>query len=136
EFLCKKGSHYYFKFTGKTIKIISSTRDTLGKNVFDRNTMERADEEFGNFDPLVRVIYKTDYDLIDNTATLLECHYLEIDRNTHQVINEINLMKLAQNPDSIITEVVVDTAEPVDIPAGGLMPKDKKDINISNDNDE
>jgi len=136
-FLCKKNKHNYFKFQGKTIKIVSSPREPLGKNVFDRNTFERDEEEFGNFDPLIRIIYKADYDLIENSATILECHYLEIDRNTHEVIREINILKLANENSSIITEVKTGKEEAVDLPAGGLIPSDKKNKNkkpSSNDN--
>ena len=121
EFLCKRSKHNYFKFEGKTIKIISSSRNPLNKNVFDRNAFEREDDEFGGFDPLIRIIYKADYDLVENTANLLECNYLEVDRNSHQVIHEINLLELAHENGGVITSIQTEEADAVELPAGGLL---------------
>jgi|GEM_PF-2448342 len=121
EFLCKRGQHNYFKFNGGVIKIVSSPRDGLGTNVFERNVLER--EEFSEFDPLIRIIYKTDYDLMEKDATLLECHYLVIDRNTKEVLEEINLMDLAKESDGVIRQVNSKQPDAVDIPAASLLDK-------------
>ena len=133
EYLCTRNKHNYFKFEGRTIKIVSSPRKPLHKNVYDQNTFERDDKEFGDFDPLIRIIYKADYDLIENTATLLECHYLEVDRNTHQIIREINLLELANESDGITTGIQTEKAEAVDLPAGSLLSKLEKDQKSSED---
>lgn len=129
EFLCKKGGHNYFKFEGKTIKIISSTRELLSPNVFERNAFERG-AEFDSMDPLLRIIYSADYDLEANEAVILECHYLEIDRNTHEVTREINLLNLAKGKDGFISEVVDKEQDSVELPMGGLL---KKSTNITSD---
>ncbi len=135
EFLCKKHGHNYFKFEGRTIKIISSPRGNLTKNVFDRNAFERDDGEFGNFDPLIRIIYKTNYDLENNEATLLECHYLEIDRNTHNVLKEINLLELSKEKGGFLIEVSSEKVKEVEIPAGGLLAKTKAKGKKTNDDE-
>lgn len=135
EFLCKRGLHYYFKYEGKTIKIISSPRDILSKNVFDRNVFERDDDEFQNFDPLVRIIYKADYDLTQNEAMLLECYYLEIDRNNHNVLKEVNLLRLSKEKGGFITEVASEQIKEVELPAGSLLIKAKTKDQDTNNSD-
>lgn len=135
EFLCKKHGHNYFKFEGRTIKIISSPRESLSKNVFDRNAFERDDDEFGGFDPLIRIIYKADYDLENNEVTILECYYLEIDRNTHNVVKEINILNLSKGKGGFIAEVASDKVKEVELPAGSLLAKTKVKNTTSNDND-
>lgn len=129
EFLCKKSGHYYFKFEGKTIKIISSIREELGKNVFEKNAFEKGDE-FKDLDHLLRIIYSANYDLEANEAVILECYYLEIDRNTNQVKNEINLLELAKGKDGYITEVVDSDQDSVELPESGLL---KKSTNVKAD---
>ena len=127
EFLCKKGGHNYFKFEGTTIKIISSTREFLGRNVFEKNAFEKGDV-FESLDPLRRIIYSADYDLVANEAVILECHYLEIDRNTEQVIKEINLLTLTKGKEGYISEVVESDSDGIELPEGGLL---KKSINVN-----
>lgn len=131
EFLCKKGGHNYFKFEGKTIKIISSTRELLSPNVFERNAFEKG-VEFGSMDPLLRIIYSADYDLEANEAVILECHYLEIDRNTHEVNKEreVNILALAKGKEGFISEVVDKEPDSVELPMGGLL---KKSANVTSD---
>ena len=131
EFLCKKHGHDYFKFEGKTIKIVSSTREQLAPNVFDKNFFERGDE-LDSLDPLLRIIYSAEYDLESNEAVILECHYLEIDRNTHEVNKEteINILKLAKGKDGFVSEVVDKEPDSIELPMGGLL---KKSTNITSD---
>ncbi len=122
EFLCRKGSHDYFKFEGTTIKIISSTRGSLVKNVFKKNIFEKGDE-FESFDPLRRIIYKADYNLEANEVVILECHYLEIDRNDHRVIKEINILKLVKEKSGFVAEVIDDAPAATDLPEASLLRK-------------
>ena len=132
EFLCRKGSHNYFKFEGTTIKIISSIRESLGKNVFAKNIFEKGDE-FESFDPLRRIIYKADYDLEANEVVILECHYLEIDRNDHRVIKEINILNLVNEKGGFVTEVVDDAPAATDLPEAGLLQKLEKIVEDDSD---
>lgn len=122
EFLCRKGGHNYFKFEGRTIKIISSPRETLNKNVFEKNMFERG-EEFEKLDPLLRIIYRADYDLVANEAKILECHFLEINRNTGSVTQDINILDLIKNREGYISEVITDTPDSVELPMSGLLKK-------------
>lgn len=125
EFLCKKGGHNYFKFEGQAIKIISSPRDSLAKNVFEKNMFEKKDEEFERFDPLLRIIYSADYDIESHEASISGCHYLKIDRNTGEVLEELNLLELAKGRVSLLTEVANTSPSGVELPAGGLVRKSK-----------
>lgn len=129
EFLCRKGGHNYFKFEGKTIKIVSSSREQLAPNVFDKNIFERG-IEFESMDPLLRIIYSAEYDLEANEAVILECHYLEIDRNSHEVKREINILDLAKGKEGFISEVVDNEPDSVELPMSGLL---KKSTKITND---
>lgn len=122
EFLCKKGSHNYFKFEGVTIKVISSIRENLGQNVFAKNIFEK-DDQFENFDPLRRIIYKADYDLEANEVVILECYYLEIDRNNNNVLKEVNILKLATESYGFVAGLTPEMPEEKDIPAAGLLFK-------------
>lgn len=120
EFLCRKGSHDYFKFEGTAIKIISSIRERLGKNVFEKNIFEKGGE-FESFDPLCRIIYKADYDLEANEVVLLECCYLEIDRSNHNVLREVNILKLANEKSGFLSAIVDDAPAAAELPEAGLL---------------
>lgn len=121
EFLCRKGCHDHFKFEGKSMKVVSAARENLGRNVFDKKSVEREQEEFGNFDPLIRVTYKADYHIDDHEANILECHYLEIDRNTEEVINEYDLMRLAKDNSAVTSELAQTLPTAVELPESGLL---------------
>ena len=131
EFLCKKGSHNYFKFEGTTIKVISSIRESLGRNVFAKNIFEKG-EEFESFDPLRRIIYKADYDLESNEVVILECYYLEIDRNNQNVVKEVNILKLATEKYGYVTGLSPEMPEEKEIPAANLLfsTAGAKDANV------
>ena len=121
EFYFRKAGHDYFKFEGKSLRIISSPRENLARKVFERNSVEKLQEEFGNFDPFRRVIYKTDYDIDAHEATILECYYLEIDRNTEEVLYEVNILKLSKDKSGYPSEVANTKADAVELPSGGLL---------------
>lgn len=137
EFLCKKGGHAYFKFEGKTIKVISSTRENLSPNVFEKNMFERDQELHIHdaLDPLLRVIYKVDYDLDNKEARLLECAFLKIDRNSREVVDEINIMSLARKAGTVPEGISRQEPDEIDLPQGMLIQVTKKEI-ANNDNFE
>jgi len=132
EHHCKIGSYDYFKFEGRTLKIVSSPREVLTPNVFEKNRVEVNQEEFEQFDPLLRIIYKSNYDLDAHEASILECHFLVIDRNTKAVLHEVNLLELAKDKSGAISEVADTAPDAVDLPAGGLL----KSIEVETENSE
>ena len=121
EFHCRKGGHNYFKFDGNALKIISSTRENLTPNVFEKNFVERGQDDLKCFDPLKRIIYKADYDIDGHEATILECYYLEIDRNTQLVIKEINILNLVKDRTGYISAVEKEVPEAVELPESNLL---------------
>jgi len=132
EHHCKIGSYDYFKFEGRTLKIVSSSREVLASNVFEKNRVEVRQEEFDQFDPLLRIIYKADYDLDAHEASILECHFLVIDRRTEVVLHEVNLLQLAIDRSGAISEVASAAPDAVELPAGGLL----KSIDVEAENSE
>lgn len=126
--IIKKSGHYYFKFEGRAIKIISSFRDPLGANVFARNVFE-TDQMCLPTDPLLRVIYKADYDIDNHESTITECFYIEVDRGTGEVINEIDLLSLYERSKGFIEEMVDNEPSEIELGIPGLIVKkdDRKD---------
>ena len=136
ELICRKGGHNYFKFEGRTIKIISSSREVLSPNVFEKNICEKG--EYGEFDMgdnLLRVIYKTDYDLENNEALILECHFLEIDRNTNEILDEIDILYLSKERAYFVEAIEEDIPEEVQIPEPGLVGKENLKVPVYKNND-
>lgn len=128
--LCKKSGHWYFKFQGRVIKIISSSRDPLGPNVFAKNAFETNELDLS--DRLLRIIYKTDYDIAEHEANIRECHYIEVDRNTGNILFEIDILKLAAN--WYLEEVITSKSEEIQLPIPSLIPKKPKQDTQKDDN--
>lgn len=122
--LCKKGQHQYFKFDGRSIKIISSLRDPLNSNVLNTNSVES--EELDLNDPLLRIIFKTDYNIATHQSTVLECYYLEIDRNSGEVINEIDILHLTRIRNGYLEPIDDSLPKAVEIPQVRLLSADDK----------
>jgi len=129
ELLCKKGGHYYFKFEGQVVKIISSTRDPLGPNVFLENAFEG--DELDLKDALRRIIFKADYDTSEHDVAVRECYYIEVDRNTGVVTKDIDILALHRH--GYVKEVTTDQPKGVELPMPGLLPQEEKRKTIEDD---
>ncbi len=124
EPLPKIKNRQYFKFDGQVVKIISSPLEPLGANAETKNILEQEELNLG--DTLKRIIFKTSYDIDSHEAEMIECHYIEIDRVTSEVVKEIDVLSLYQQSKGYVDSVNLSKPEPVEIPPANLFGTLKK----------
>jgi hypothetical protein len=77
-------------------------------------------------DTLRRIIFKTSYDIDAHESEIIECHYIEIDRNTHEVLHEVDVLSLYRQSNGYIDSVNSEKPEAIDIPPANLFGSIKK----------